>query len=269
MEYNEILTAARGVMTLCRACPICNGRACGNDMPGPGCKAPGNAATRNYDKWQEICVNMDTLYESRPIDTSLALFGRSFTAPIFAAPLGALAMHYGDKYNDLSYNSVLVPVCAEYGIAAFTGDGVDPAVMKSAVEVMEGVGGVGIPTIKPWNKEAVFEKLDFIKARGGVFAVAMDIDGAGLPFLKAMNPNAGSKSVAEMREIVEYALEALHMKDRSRVLMVGDRDNDVLGARLSGLDCCGVLYGYGSREELEGCHPKYLIESPRDLTGLV
>ena len=33
----------------------------------------------------------------------------------------------------------------------------------------------------------------------------MDVDGAGLPFLKAMNPNAGSKSVAEMREIIEYA----------------------------------------------------------------
>ena len=33
----------------------------------------------------------------------------------------------------------------------------------------------------------------------------MDVDGAGLPFLKAMNPNAGSKSVDEMREIIEYA----------------------------------------------------------------
>ena len=33
----------------------------------------------------------------------------------------------------------------------------------------------------------------------------MDVDGAGLPFLKAMNPNAGSKSVAEMKEIIDYA----------------------------------------------------------------
>ena len=39
----------------------------------------------------------------------------------------------------------------------------------------------------------------------GIFCAGMDVDGAGLPFLKAMNPNAGSKSVPEMREIIEYA----------------------------------------------------------------
>ena len=33
----------------------------------------------------------------------------------------------------------------------------------------------------------------------------MDVDGAGLPFLKKMNPNAGSKTVDEMREITAYA----------------------------------------------------------------
>ena len=56
------------------------------------------------------------------------------------------------------------------------------------------VGGVGVPTIKPWNNEAVFEKLDILNEQG-IFAAAMDIDGAGLPFLKAMNPNAGSFSL--------------------------------------------------------------------------
>ena len=62
MNYNEVLAAARECSgPYCKACPVCNGRACGNSMPGPGSKAPGNAAARNYDKWQEICVNMDTL----------------------------------------------------------------------------------------------------------------------------------------------------------------------------------------------------------------
>lgn len=39
-------------------------------------------------------------------------------------------MHYGDKHNDISYNGILVPAAAEYGICALTGDGVDPEVMK-------------------------------------------------------------------------------------------------------------------------------------------
>lgn len=206
MQPSEILTAARGELgPWCKACPVCNGLACGNAMPGPGCKAPGNAAARNFAKWQEICVNMDTLCENRPIDLSFSMFGHSFRAPVFIAPLGAVNLHYGDKYDDIHYNRLLVPACAEYGIAAFTGDGVDPAVMVNAADDMAACGGMGIPTIKPWNKEFVFEKLDYLKDKGNIFAAAMDVDGAGLPFLKAMNPNAGSKSVAELREIIDYA----------------------------------------------------------------
>ena len=205
MNTKEILAAAKDqIGPYCKACPVCNGLACGNSMPGPGSKAPGNVAARNYEKWQEIFVNMDTLCPNVSVDTSFELFGRSFSAPIFIAPLGALKLHYGDKYDDIGYNRILVPAAAEYGVCALTGDGVDPAVMQNAAKDMAAVGGVGIPTIKPWNKEFVFEKLDLLN-EVGTFAVAMDIDGAGLPFLKAMNPNAGSKSVEEMREIISYA----------------------------------------------------------------
>ncbi len=205
MTYNEVLAAARGqIGPYCKACPVCNGRACGNTMPGPGCKYPGQTAARNYDKWQEICVNMDTLCANVDPDISFEMFGHRFSVPIFAAPLGALPMHYGDKYRDQDYNALLVRVSAEYGSMALTGDGVDPEIMKAAVLDMAKVGGIGCPTIKPWNKEFVFEKLDAVKA-AGAFCAAMDVDGAGLPFLKAMNPNAGSKSVAEMKEIIDYA----------------------------------------------------------------
>lgn len=205
MNYNEVLAAARDcVGPYCKACPVCNGRACANAMPGPGSKAPGNVAARNYDKWQEICVNMDTLCPNSDPDVSFELFGRKFSAPIFMAPLGAIDMHYGPKYNDFAYNSLLIKAAYDYGVLALTGDGVNPEIMKSAVQDMIQVEGVGMPTIKPWNKEAVFEKLDILN-ENHIFAAAMDVDGAGLPFLKAMNPNAGSKSVAEMREIIEYA----------------------------------------------------------------
>ena len=205
MTYNEVHATADGqVGPYCKNCPVCNGRACGNCMPGPGSKYPGNAAARNYDKWQEIFVNMDTLCPNCNPDVSFELFGKQFKAPIFAAPIGALTMHYGDKYIDQTYNHILVKAAAEYGVAAFTGDGVDPEIMKSAVQDMIQVNGIGVPTIKPWNKEFVFEKLDVLNDND-IFAAAMDVDGAGLPFLKAMNPNAGSKSVDEMREIISYA----------------------------------------------------------------
>lgn len=189
---------------ICKNCKICNGRACRNTIPGPGSKGVGDTAIRNYDKWQEIRVNMDTLVENKPVSAETTLFGRKFAAPVFAGPVGAVKMHYGDKYDDLQYNDILLPACREAGIAAFTGDGMDDQVMVSACESLKKEGGYGVPTVKPWNKEKVDEKMALVRD-SGAFAVAMDIDAAGLPFLKNMQPPAGSKSVEELREIIADA----------------------------------------------------------------
>ena len=205
MDYKEVLEKARGnIGPYCKACPVCNGKACGNSMPGPGSKGPGNGAARNYDAWQKVFVNMDTICSNAAPDTSFKLFGHEFGLPIFTAPIGALPMHYSDAYDDFAYNDILIPTAVECGSASFTGDGVDPEIMKRSAAAMAKVGGIGVPTIKPWNNEAVFEKLDILNELG-IFAAAMDIDGAGLPFLKAMNPNAGSKPVADLKAVIDYA----------------------------------------------------------------
>ena len=205
MDYNEVLQTARTkIGTKCKACPVCNGVACRNTMPGPGAKGVGDTAIRNYQKWQEIRVNMDTLCEKKQIDTSLELFGKQFRYPFFAGPVGAVAMHYSDVYSDVTYNEVLVSACAENGIAAFTGDGLDSSVMVAATQAISAVNGQGIPTVKPWNLETIQEKLALVR-QAGAFAVARDIDAAGLPFLQNMTPPAGSKSVEELAEIAHMA----------------------------------------------------------------
>ena len=205
MNYQEILENARTSMgPYCKACPVCNGKACTSQMPGPGAKGTGTVAIRNYEKWQDICVNMDTICENGKADTSFEIFGRTYKAPIFAAPIGAMKLHYGDKYDDLEYNNILVPACADAGIAAFTGDGVNAAVMQGATEAIRAKDGKGIPTVKPWDVNTLQEKLELIKVSGS-FAVAMDIDAAGLPFLKNLTPPAGSKTTEELAEIVKAA----------------------------------------------------------------
>ena len=205
MTYPEVLAAAREcVGPYCKACPVCSGLACKNTVPGPGAKGLGTGAIRNYQKWQEICVNMDTICPNIPADTSVRLFGRDFALPVFAAPVGAVRLHYGDKHDDNSYNALLVPSCARAGIAAFTGDGTDPAVFTAAAGTIAAAGGVGIPTVKPWDRDTLFEKLDQAKAANPI-AVAMDIDAAGLPFLQGRTPPAGSKTVEELREVAAYA----------------------------------------------------------------
>ena len=199
MTWQEVVENAReNLGTYCKGCVECNGRACRNAVPGPGSKGVGDTAIRNYEKWKEIRINMDTIAENVPVDASCELFGRKFAYPFFAGPVGAVQQHYSALYSDMTYNDVLVSACAEAGIAAFTGDGINPDVMKAAGEAIKNAGGAGIPTIKPWNMEIVREKMEIVR---GAFAMAMDIDAAGLPFLKNMEPPAGSKTVEELRQI--------------------------------------------------------------------
>ena len=205
MTYQQVLEAARTCSgPYCKACPVCNGRACKNTMPGPGAKGSGTVAIRNYEAWQDVCLNMDTICSNGAVDTSFELFSQSYDLPVFAGPVGAVKLHYGEKFTDQEYNDILVPACAKAGIAAFTGDGTDPGVFAAAAKAIGANGGKGIPTVKPWDRDTLFAKLDAAKASGAkVFA--MDIDAAGLPFLKGLNPPAGSKTVSELREVIEYA----------------------------------------------------------------
>jgi len=239
MTYTEILAQARTCMgPYCKACPTCNGMACKNSIPGPGAKGSGTGAIRNYQKWQEICVNMDTICENKPVDTTARLFGREFVLPVFAGPVGALQMHYGEKYNDLQYNDILVSGCAAAGIAAFTGDGTNPAVIEATAEALKKSGGCGVPTVKPWNIDTIREKMELVK-QADPFAIAMDIDAAGLPFLKNMTPPAGSKTVAELKEIAAIAEKPFILKG----IMTAAGAKKALEAGASGI----VVSNHGGR----------------------
>ena len=173
MTYQEMLETARTCLgPHCRGCAVCNGLACKNTLPGPGAKGTGDNAIRNYKKWQEIRVNMDNLTEVRQADTTLELFGKTFRYPIFAGPVGAVKMHYSDKYDDKEYNRILVSACADSGIAAFTGDGLDASVMEHACGAIRENSGMGVPTVKPWNMDTIQEKLKLV-SQSGAFALSL------------------------------------------------------------------------------------------------
>ena len=79
-------------------------------------------------------------------------------------------------------------------------------------------------TIKPWDKETCFKKLELAKA-SKAFAIAMDVDAAGLPFLQGRIPPAGRKSVAELKKSLimpKFLLllkELCQLKERKKRLM--------------------------------------------------
>ena len=203
MTYKEVRNAAKGHACLCYACPVCNGIACSNIIPGPGAKGSGKSASRNYSAWQDIYLNMDTISRERPVDTSFSLFGHSFAYPIFAAPMGAVEEHFSTELTQEQYDNLLIAGCKRAGIMAFTGDGLRDENFPISCDAIRR-NGFGVPTIKPWSKERVFARIDLAKDAGAK-VLCMDIDGSGLPFLKNMNPPSGTKTVEELREIIEYA----------------------------------------------------------------
>lgn len=78
----------------------------------------------------------------------------------------------------------------------------------------------------------------------------------------------GSRSRKE--DIISYAVDAVGegARGRAETLMVGDREQDIYGAKVNGIDSAGVLYGYGSEEELMRAGADYLVRRPAGILKL-
>lgn len=69
-------------------------------------------------------------------------------------------------------------------------------------------------------------------------------------------------------DVIEYALEKGGF-DKKCAVMIGDREHDIFGAKENDLASIGVLYGYGSREELEKAGADYIAEAVEDIFSLL
>ncbi|MDR0704093.1 MAG: HAD hydrolase-like protein [Planctomycetaceae bacterium] len=64
-------------------------------------------------------------------------------------------------------------------------------------------------------------------------------------------------TLVEKGEIINDIIEKYQL-EKEKTIMVGDRKYDIIGAKNNGIDSIGVLYGYGTQEELEEAKPTYL-----------
>src|SRR5258708_26459820 len=67
-------------------------------------------------------------------------------------------------------------------------------------------------------------------------------------------------------DLLAYALDNSNV-DPSRALMIGDRSHDIIGAKNNGMDALGVLYGYGSRQELIEAGARHVCATPLAVLG--
>lgn len=70
-------------------------------------------------------------------------------------------------------------------------------------------------------------------------------------------------------QVIARAINELGAANKQAALMVGDRNYDVAGAHQNGIECMGVTYGYGSRDELEKAGAEYIAVSAENTAELI
>ena len=127
--------------------------------------------------------------------------------------------------------------------------------------------------------EGMEEVLKVLKERGKVLIIATSkpeeyarqiVEHYGLSkyFMYVAGSNM-DETRTKKAEVIAYALESCNIQNMNEVVMIGDRKHDVLGAKAMGVDSIGVLYGYGSREELEAAGADRIVESAEDLIRIL
>lgn len=123
----------------------------------------------------------------------------------------------------------------------------------------------------------VVELLETLKSRGVKIVLAtakpepfarIILDHFGLTkYFDAIHGATMDEGRNKKHLVIAWALE--HSGDVGRVIMVGDRENDVSGAKVNGLDCIGALWGYGSEAELREAGVAYLCNAPGEILDIL
>ena len=110
----------------------------------------------------------------------ISTISKKFDIPVFAGPVGAVKLHYGEKYTDEEYNDIIISGAKDAGIAAFTGDGVNPAVMEGATAAIEAADAMTkAAEVTLIGTEKIGSGLVTVMVRGDVGAVKAATEAGG------------------------------------------------------------------------------------------
>ena len=70
-------------------------------------------------------------------------------------------------------------------------------------------------------------------------------------------------------EVIAYSLADLSQVDRKKIVMVGDRKHDIVGAQKNDIDVIAVEYGYGTAVELQTAKPTYIVSTVNELAEIL
>ncbi len=111
------------------------------------------------------------------------------------------------------------------------------------------------------------KKLYVATSKPSVFAIKILEHFRLIHFFQAVIGSELDGTRVEKTEVIKFVLSTI--EDRSRIVMIGDRKYDIMGARENQIDAIGVAYGYGSYEELETAKPNYIVNTVSELRAVL
>ncbi|MGE4469685.1 MAG: alpha-hydroxy-acid oxidizing protein [Desulfovibrio sp.] len=205
----------------CRVCAVCDGRVCSGEVPGMGGLGTGASFRANVTALARYRFNMRLIHDVTEPDTSVQILGETLDIPVLAAPIGGVSFNMADAMPEEDYILSKLQGCRDAGIMGCTGDGVPDFIHQSGFAAIRAVEGKGIPFIKPWEDEELFQKLD-LAAETGTGIIGMDIDAAGLITLRLMGRPVSPKTPAQLKEIIghtdmKFILKGIMTPDEARL----------------------------------------------------
>jgi len=187
----------------CKACEVCDGRECRGHVPGMGGVGTGASFVANIEALARYKVNIRSIHSVKSADTSCELFGCSLSCPILAAPITGTNLNMGGALTEDEYARIVVSGCKKAGSIAMVGDGALPKMYHSGLSAIIQCSGWGIPIFKPRVDLAAIKERIEASERAGCVAVGMDVDAAAFLTMDLMQQPVETKSVEQLRQIVE------------------------------------------------------------------
>ena len=126
--------------------------------------------------------------------------------------------------------------------------------------------------------EGIPEMLGELKSRGAIVALATSkpyefsvriLDHFDLhQYFDIVGAATMDGRISRKADVISHLIDKLGENEKSSILMIGDRDQDIDGAKANGLQSAGVLWGYGSREELMDAGADYIVSAPSDIVNI-
>lgn len=197
-----------------------------------------------------------TLIDSRPgiaasLDAALRALGHtpdpSFDiTPMIGPPLPSVIGRILALYNDNRVEAGVAAYRAHYGEIGLHQFTLYPGIADTLQALSSRARCFVVTSKRTVFAVRIIETIGFAPMLGGVYGTEPD------------------GSLDDKADLIAAVLHRENLDPRNTT-MVGDRLHDIHGAHANGLRAIGVLWGYGSRSELEAAGADGLVSAPAEL----